>query len=434
MDLLAIAFKAAGAAFLFIAALGVMRLPDPFQRMHAATKAGTLGAGLVLIGTVITLEGTDTLVIGVLAILFLLLTVPIAGHLLGRAAYVSGAPLVGIAENDALKGILKRQASPLEERILGVAPTDLEADARVRDPGPAPAPALAATASTAAPARAPRPAVLPALAEIRFAVIGPDAGPVAGRALGIAERAGVPVHGYGVIDRRICEAAENPAAARVLMRENLGTAIADLQARAKASKADFELHYEEAIPEEMIPSPDNQGALLVLPCKGWCDHGAEIRTPEATGRPEGLLRLRNHHAGPVLYVGETAHSGEDAEIALLNDGSGIGFATLRWAIEAGLYRRPRVHLAGKYARPEREKLVAALEGLDAELVDEPVRKGSGTLLSARAAGFDAVIVPALPHPLRADWYGQSWHEQVAPGWRGEVLVCLEDPGATGPSA
>ena len=38
-----------GSLFSFVAALGMLRLPDTVIRMHAATKAGTLGAGLILI-------------------------------------------------------------------------------------------------------------------------------------------------------------------------------------------------------------------------------------------------------------------------------------------------------------------------------------------------------------------------------------------------
>ena len=34
-----------GAGIVAIAAVGLLRLPDPFTRMHAATKAGVLGAG-----------------------------------------------------------------------------------------------------------------------------------------------------------------------------------------------------------------------------------------------------------------------------------------------------------------------------------------------------------------------------------------------------
>ena len=41
---------AAGVAFIIVAAVGVARLPDVFQRMHAATKAGGIGASLVLLG------------------------------------------------------------------------------------------------------------------------------------------------------------------------------------------------------------------------------------------------------------------------------------------------------------------------------------------------------------------------------------------------
>jgi multicomponent Na+:H+ antiporter subunit G len=38
-----------GSIFCLVAALGIVRLPDPLTRMHAATKAGTLGAGLLII-------------------------------------------------------------------------------------------------------------------------------------------------------------------------------------------------------------------------------------------------------------------------------------------------------------------------------------------------------------------------------------------------
>ncbi|WP_430511326.1 monovalent cation/H(+) antiporter subunit G [Pannonibacter phragmitetus] len=113
--LLSVLLKLAGVGFLCIAALGVMKLPDPFQRMHAATKAGTLGAGLVLLGSIIAHGEMDAVVLGLFTLLFLLLTVPVAGHLLGRAAYVSGARLA-LAGGDALDGVLRRAPQPLDER------------------------------------------------------------------------------------------------------------------------------------------------------------------------------------------------------------------------------------------------------------------------------------------------------------------------------
>lgn len=115
--ILSLVLKVAGVVFLFAAALGLVRFRDALQRMHASTKTGTIGAGLVLAGTVLRVESVEGVVIGVLAIVFLLLTVPVAGHLLGRAAYVSGADLVGLEGKDALEGVLPRQAQPLEQRV-----------------------------------------------------------------------------------------------------------------------------------------------------------------------------------------------------------------------------------------------------------------------------------------------------------------------------
>lgn len=113
LAVLSIVLNLAGAAFIFAAALGVLRFKDTLQRMHASTKAGTVGAGLILAGTALSLESTVGRVLALVAILFLFLTVPIAGHLLGRAAYVSGSDLVGVG-GDALKDVLKRRPRPLE--------------------------------------------------------------------------------------------------------------------------------------------------------------------------------------------------------------------------------------------------------------------------------------------------------------------------------
>lgn len=100
----------AGAAISLVAAIGVLRLPDFFLRMHAATKAGMAGAGLVLIGVAFA-EGSLTLAIKVvLANVFLLFTLPVAGHLLGRAGYVAGVPLWRGTQTDDLKGVLPRGA------------------------------------------------------------------------------------------------------------------------------------------------------------------------------------------------------------------------------------------------------------------------------------------------------------------------------------
>jgi multicomponent Na+:H+ antiporter subunit G len=85
---------ALGAFFVGVAALGVLRMPDLFTRMHAATKAGTLGAGLLLIGAALVLRDPWVAVRAVLTVAFLALTIPVASHLVARAAYRTGsAPL-----------------------------------------------------------------------------------------------------------------------------------------------------------------------------------------------------------------------------------------------------------------------------------------------------------------------------------------------------
>lgn len=102
---------AAGVAFIAIAGLGVARLPDVFQRMHAATKAGGLGASLVLLGVLVAGGGARP-VTSVLTVVFMLLTLSVASQLLARAAYMSGATLHGVESEDPLSGVLDRTAAP----------------------------------------------------------------------------------------------------------------------------------------------------------------------------------------------------------------------------------------------------------------------------------------------------------------------------------
>lgn len=83
----------AGALFAFVAALGVVRLPDLLVRMHAATKAGTLGAGLIFLAAAIHGADTGVTLRALAAICFLLLTAPVSAHLIGRAAYRTGVRL-----------------------------------------------------------------------------------------------------------------------------------------------------------------------------------------------------------------------------------------------------------------------------------------------------------------------------------------------------
>ena len=94
-------FVLSGAIITFIAAVGLLRLPDFFMRMHAATKAGVVGPSLLLIGVGFYAPTWTTWIKIALSILFLSMTTPIAAHLLGRAGFLGGVHLWrGTARND----------------------------------------------------------------------------------------------------------------------------------------------------------------------------------------------------------------------------------------------------------------------------------------------------------------------------------------------
>ena len=93
-----------GAAFNLIAAIGLLRFPDLFTRMHAASKAGTLGSGLLLIAVALHAGEISVASKALAAVVFFLLTAPISAHLLARAAYVAGIKPWSGTVLDQLKG------------------------------------------------------------------------------------------------------------------------------------------------------------------------------------------------------------------------------------------------------------------------------------------------------------------------------------------
>ncbi len=93
MEILVSLFVVLGGLFALAAALGVLRLPDVLIRMHASTKAGTLGCGLILVAVAIYFAEGAITARAIAAIIFLILTAPVAAHMIGRAAYKTGVPL-----------------------------------------------------------------------------------------------------------------------------------------------------------------------------------------------------------------------------------------------------------------------------------------------------------------------------------------------------
>jgi multicomponent Na+:H+ antiporter subunit G len=107
-DWIMAAFVLLGGFFCFAAGLGVLRFPDVLIRMHASTKAGTLGAGLILVAVAVFFADTATISRAIAAILFLMLTAPVAAHMIGRAAFKNGATLWNTEVEDGAEENLKR--------------------------------------------------------------------------------------------------------------------------------------------------------------------------------------------------------------------------------------------------------------------------------------------------------------------------------------
>lgn len=106
----------AGANFIFIAAIGLIRMPDLFMRMSSNTKAATLGVGLILLATAVHFGNLGVTSRALATIVFLFLTAPVAAHMIGRAAYSIGVPLWKGTVIDELKGRYK-PSSPSSNKL-----------------------------------------------------------------------------------------------------------------------------------------------------------------------------------------------------------------------------------------------------------------------------------------------------------------------------
>jgi len=102
----AIVIGAVGVAFCLLSAVGVVRLNDLYNRMQAASKGSTLGAMFLLVAAAMWF-GEGAIWLRVLAVVvFLMLTAPVAAHLIARAGYLSGEPM----QKDAVMDEWDKQA------------------------------------------------------------------------------------------------------------------------------------------------------------------------------------------------------------------------------------------------------------------------------------------------------------------------------------
>ncbi|MBN9671139.1 monovalent cation/H(+) antiporter subunit G [Roseibium aggregatum] len=91
-----------GAMFALVASLGLIRLKDVYMRMHAASKAGTLGSGVMLLALAVHASDLAVVTRALAGVVFFLLTAPISAHLLAKAAYAAGYRPCADTKQDAL--------------------------------------------------------------------------------------------------------------------------------------------------------------------------------------------------------------------------------------------------------------------------------------------------------------------------------------------
>ncbi len=103
-DLIATLAVVLGTAFGLLSAVGILRMPDVYIRLQVASKASSLGIALLMLGVAAHFGELSVTVRALLVVLFLFMTAPVAAHVIGRAAYLTGVPLAPGSEPDELAG------------------------------------------------------------------------------------------------------------------------------------------------------------------------------------------------------------------------------------------------------------------------------------------------------------------------------------------
>jgi len=118
LEIVILLLVAAGTFFTFLAGFGILRMPDVYTRMHASTKAASLGAGLMLVAAALYFQDAAVTTRVALTTIFIFLTAPVAAHMLGRSAYLMNVEQWKGSVMDEAKGKLDQgshQSSSGEE-------------------------------------------------------------------------------------------------------------------------------------------------------------------------------------------------------------------------------------------------------------------------------------------------------------------------------
>jgi len=272
-------FLVLGALLAAIAALGVLRLPDFFMRMHAATKAGVAGCGVLLVGVGFVDGSASTWAKVVLAVAFLLLTTPVAAHVLGRAGYIGGTPLWRGTASDALAGVLGRGRFGRTTTTLESAdsPRDRRAGGGMRTGEPDWRRVVVALAT------------------------GPNLARAIDRSIALARLHSAELCGLAIVDtQRLSNVGPVPIGAGwhaqqmrerriALARAAAADAIERFGNAAAASGLRWSVQMEEGRPRHWLRSLAAPDVVLVAPEGSWFDHGVLGRSVNVAMRMRGIV-------------------------------------------------------------------------------------------------------------------------------------------------
>lgn len=126
----------AGAVLMLLAAIGLLRMPDVFMRMSATSKAAGLGSSLALAAVAVHFDHLEVTTRAVATILFVFLTIPVAAHMVGRAAYLSGVHISSRTRTDELRDRYEPGTFDLAGTDFGAAAATAPANADPAGPKP----------------------------------------------------------------------------------------------------------------------------------------------------------------------------------------------------------------------------------------------------------------------------------------------------------
>jgi len=109
-------FSTIGALAILFASIGILRMPDFFLRLSVTVKASTLGVGLLLICAAFTFSDVSVTTKAIAIIFFLVLTTPVAAHMIGKTAYHTGVEIWKDTIIDELKGFYEKNESGMDKK------------------------------------------------------------------------------------------------------------------------------------------------------------------------------------------------------------------------------------------------------------------------------------------------------------------------------